>query len=216
MLGLLDGRSHGEVAMLLRAAEAVVSTSVREGFGMSFIEAAAVGTPLIARRLPHVEPDLEALGFSFPHQYDEVWIEPSLIEMGPEINRRQSLASRLSNQLRLFGGTNHLAAPCDHGGPVAFSRLTLEGQLEVLSHAASESWKRSSKWNPKLIAMAGASLKAPLWPAPNEAAGESYASKFLEILESMPDVPVDSDPVGAQRQIARIALEESECYPLLL
>ena len=216
VLGLLDGRPHGEVAMLLRAAEAVLSTSVREGFGMSFIEAAAVGTPLIARRLPHVEPDLKALGFSFPHQYDEVWIDPSLIEMRAEINRRQALASRLSNKLRLFGGTNHLAAPCDHGGPVAFSRLTLEGQLEVLSHAASESWKRSAKWNPKLIAMAGAPLKATLWPTRNKDAGESYASKFLKILHSMPDVATDGDPVGAQWQIARVALNESECFPLLL
>ena len=39
-------------------------TSAQEGFGLPYLEAAALRKPLIARHLPNVVPDLLELGFS--------------------------------------------------------------------------------------------------------------------------------------------------------
>jgi glycosyltransferase involved in cell wall biosynthesis len=54
------------------ASEVVLLTSIQEGFGLPYLEAAAAGRPLIARRLPNIAPDLRLFGFRFPQSYDEV------------------------------------------------------------------------------------------------------------------------------------------------
>ena len=79
-LGILRdaGTSAPSVAELLSASEAVMLTSIQEGFGLPFLEAAAAGRALIARKLPNVAPDLEQFGFRFPQYYDEVLVPPTL------------------------------------------------------------------------------------------------------------------------------------------
>ena len=153
--GLLDAPGAPAVSEVLAHAEAVVLTSVREGFGMGFVEAAAAGTPVLARRLPQVEPDLEALGFVFPHRYDEVWIDRSLIDVEAEMARRRALLLGARAGWGVFGSDATEVCFDRVDGAMAFSRLTLEGQLEVLRHPAEESRKRCGNWNGELLAMRG-------------------------------------------------------------
>ena len=214
--GLLDAPGAPAVSEVLAHAEAVVLTSVREGFGMGFVEAAAAGTPVLARRLPQVEPDLEALGFVFPHRYDEVWIDRSLIDVEAEMARRRALLLGARAGWGVFGSDATEVCFDRVDGAMAFSRLTLEGQLEVLRHPAEESRKRCGNWNGELLAMEGVALRATAWPVGGRGSLEEYARAFLGIAESMPVEAVAGDAGGAQRAIARVALEPGEVFPLLL
>lgn len=213
LVGLLDGVGAPRVSEVLRCAEAVVLSSVKEGFGMGFVEAAAAGTPVVARRLPQVEPDLEALGFSFPHLYDEVWIDPELLDMEAEMDRRRGVAARWG--CGLFKAAIQGVPELKLGGAVAFARLTLAGQLEVLERKAEESWEKCRRWNPGLVAMNGSRLKATPWPLGGRGSVEEYAGAFLAIARAMPEGAVEGDPAGAQSALVSAALGAAEFFPLL-
>lgn len=57
---------------LYARARTVVTTSVKEGFGFSFLEPLARGVPVAGRRLPSVLPDFEAEGLAYPGLYSEI------------------------------------------------------------------------------------------------------------------------------------------------
>ena len=128
-------------------------TSAQEGFGLPYLEAAALRKPLIARHLPNVIPDLLELGFSFPHLYEEILDRTGLLDLKTERARQQKLwrawKSAMPSMCRRLAGRPMLL-DLPHGEPVPFSRLTLSGQLEVLAIAPEESWAACSEWNPFL------------------------------------------------------------------
>ena len=57
---------------LYARARTVVTTSVKEGFGFSFLEPLARGVPVAGRRLSSVVPDFEAAGLSYPGLYSGI------------------------------------------------------------------------------------------------------------------------------------------------
>ncbi len=230
LLGILAGRggSHPPIPDLLAACEAAVFTSVHEGFGLPYLEAAAAGRPLVARRLPLIMPDLARFGLRFPHSYDEVFIDPRLFDWPAERGRQAAGFRRWRNGLpRAVRG---LAAPPallahPRPAPVAFSRLTLAAQLEVLAHPASDSWAACLPWNPQLarwrrLAAAGA-LRPTRWPrrAQQVLGGDAYARRLRAALAAAalpPDpgaVPVPSAAVQADFIRRRLAPEH--LHPLL-
>src|SRR5262249_44717796 len=154
-LGLLaqGGDQAPSVGDVMAASEAVLLTSIQEGFGLPSLEAAAAGRPVIARRLPNVAPDFAALGFRFAQSYDELLIHPDLFDWENERQRQQRAFARWA--ARLPAGWRQWAGPADlldRGGrsPVPLSRLTLAGQLEVLAHPAPHSWRLCAPLNPFL------------------------------------------------------------------
>lgn len=121
---------------LMCAAEGLVQTSVLEGFGLAYVEGTAAGRPLVCRRLRNVWPDLEGWGFRFPLSYEEEWVEPDAAG-GPEESKRQRqlmgwVVERLPAGMRELAEEAVREWPCGASEGWAFSRLTLEGQLEVL------------------------------------------------------------------------------------
>ncbi|NLJ45220.1 MAG: glycosyltransferase family 4 protein [Treponema sp.] len=56
----------------------VVTTSVKEGFGFSFLEPLARGVPVAGRRLASVLPDFEAAGISYPGLYSALRVPEGL------------------------------------------------------------------------------------------------------------------------------------------
>src|SRR5204863_5382483 len=92
-LGVLQGDESNKpsVAELLGASEAVLLTSIQEGFGLPYLEAAAAERPLIARMIPNIAPDLEEFGFKFPQYYEEVMIDPGLFDWDSEKKRQARL-----------------------------------------------------------------------------------------------------------------------------
>lgn len=207
------------IAELKAASEAVLLTSVQEGFGLPYVEAVAARRPLLARRLPNVMPDLERWGFSLPHTYDEIWIDAACLHVGRERERQRE--AWWAWRSRLPKSCQPLAAQMESGMPLPFSRLTLEGQLEVLARDPAETWSRCAQWNPLLrewrpLAAAG-TLQIAEWPeiADRELGGEAYARRFLEALrlESKADIGA---PTRAQDDFIRQRLGAPFLIPLLM
>jgi glycosyltransferase involved in cell wall biosynthesis len=57
---------------LMYAAHKAVTTSVKEGFGMCFLEPWTFHTPVTGRTIPGVIPDFKKDGIKFPHLYDRL------------------------------------------------------------------------------------------------------------------------------------------------
>jgi glycosyltransferase involved in cell wall biosynthesis len=59
---------------LMSASDFCISTSVREGFGMVFMEPWLMGTPVIGRNIDYIINDLTNSGILFPRLYDRISI----------------------------------------------------------------------------------------------------------------------------------------------
>jgi glycosyltransferase involved in cell wall biosynthesis len=60
---------------LISASDWCVTTSIREGFGMVFLEPWLLGTPVAGRDLKNTTGDLKESGIQFPLLYDALWVE---------------------------------------------------------------------------------------------------------------------------------------------
>jgi glycosyltransferase involved in cell wall biosynthesis len=216
--GLLDKPGAPRVGDVFRIAEAIVHTSVQEGFGMGFVEAAAVGTPLIAKSIPSVMPDLSALGFEFPQLYDDLHIAPGLFDAVAESGRQAALADSARNSLP--GPFQNLFRPLrfDPTSPIPFSRLTRRGQLEVLSQEVAKSWDMCKALNPCLEKWLYARLSHTPWPDRPVRSPQEYAEEFLKIASSIPRSPIDCSLSAshAQMEFTRRALEPDSIFPIQL
>ncbi len=73
---------------LLFTADTVVTTSIREGFGMAFLEPWLLDTPVIGRDLPMVTTDFKEAGLLFPNLYDRIAITEEDYDFGA-MNQQQ-------------------------------------------------------------------------------------------------------------------------------
>jgi len=227
-LGVLTGdETHKpEIAGLLAASEAVLLTSIQEGFGLPYLEAAAAKRPLIARMLPNISPDLEKFGFRFPQGYGEILISTTLFDW-PAEHERQKRAFRirlehLPQSLRKFASQPSTLSSSSRAVAVPFSRLTLTAQLEVLAQPVSRSWEMCAPLNRFLVPWRQRAIRERLqvtpWPATAARwlSGQSYARKFLRALRSPPSRR-DNKFSAAETQAAfiRKKLATPNIYPLL-
>lgn len=227
-LGLLQGDEtlKPSVPELLAASEAVLLTSLQEGFGLPYLEAAAAGRPLIARQLPNIAPDLETFGFTFPQSYREIHVDPDLFDWRGERQRQARLFAEWRHLMpraasRLAGKPPLLAAGT-RCCPVPFSRLTLTAQIEVLARPIEESWTRCAPLNPFLetwrTRAAAAQLQISPWPrsAARWLGGDVYAERFWNLVPAgLADLPAPGASAAAQWQFLRQKLMPENLYPLL-
>ena len=227
-LAVLAGAESAKpsVPELLAASEAILLTSLQEGFGMPSLEAAAAGRPLIARTLPTIAPDLARFGFRFPHSYDDIQIDVRLFDVDAERRRqaRRWLAWRreLPKPCQSLAGRPSLLAGDEVPRAVPFSRLTLLAQLEVLTQPVGYSWKLCAPLNPFLRswrkrASAG-TLLASRWPrtATHWLGGEAYGRHVVRLLSRTPGDPLRPDAsVAAADEFMRAKLAGENQYPLL-
>jgi glycosyltransferase involved in cell wall biosynthesis len=214
------------VPELMAASEAILLTSLQEGFGLPYVEAAAARRPLIARSLPNIAPDLRTFGFRFPQQYGEVWTTPDLFDWAGEVRRQERLASAWQGQLPascrpLVPRTVGLAAD-QRPHPVPFSRLTLTAQLQVLAQPAERAWERCLPLNPFLApwrrAAESGRLQATPWPgtAAHWLADEAYATRFLAAARKpTPPEPSAETTERCLREFIGDKLHPSLLYPIL-
>jgi glycosyltransferase involved in cell wall biosynthesis len=211
------------VPALLAASEVVLLTSLQEGFGLPNLEAAAAGCPLLVRRLPNIAPDLATFGFRFPQAYDDVWIERGLFDAGAETARqeRRWQAWRAGLPRSCRAGASRPPWLGAGTGPMAFSRLTLTAQLEVLAPAPEASWARCAALNPSLQrwrsrAAAGALAISP-WPrgAARWLGAEAYARRFSRLLDAVPEAVAADAPERIADEFFRAKLAGENQYPLL-
>ena len=210
---------------LISASEAMLLTSAQEGFGLPYLEAAALRKPLVARHLANVVPDLLEIGFRFPNLYKEIFIAPGLLELKAERTRQEKLWRAWKSQMpascqRLAG--RPLLLDWEHDKPVPFSRLTILGQLEVLAIAPEESWSACKNENPLLppwrtLAQEGR-LEAMEWPKSAQAVigGRAYAANFWQAIAQLSEGPLAVHAVErAQRDSIAQRLGPRFLYPIL-
>lgn len=211
------------VEQVVAAGEAVIVTSIQEGFGLPYLEAAAMGKPLVARSLPNVTPDLRQLGLRFSNTYKEIWVHPSLIDLDAERTRQRARWNEWSGQLPA-PARREIGEPWifgwRRGRPVPFSRLTLEAQLEVLSADAETSWALCRRWNPALRGIkaklaGGGLLSDPVTDSMRDHLGTTgYAEAFWSLAAKAVRVS-DEQAIGIQRGMLARCLNDEFIYPLL-
>jgi glycosyltransferase involved in cell wall biosynthesis len=226
-LGLLAGDESRKPGIpdLLSASETVLLTSIQEGFGLPYLEAAAAQRPLIARRLPNIAPDLDRFGFRFPQAYDEILIAPGLFNWRAECIRQQKRFNTWRATMPAFARARASKPPVlatKHPLPLPFSRLTLTAQLEVLVRPARETWTACLPLNPFLEAWrqlaTAEQLRVTPWPrtANSWLGGEAYAQRFFTALESKSLLrPAAFSPVKVQSDFIAAKLDARNTYPLL-
>lgn len=212
------------IPALLAASEMIVMTSAQEGFGLPYLEAVASGRPLIARRLPNVIPDLESFGFQLPWLYDEVWIDPAVLDEKKE-RIRQGAAWRawlaaIPGPLQKYAARPEVLKQPE-GGPLPFSRLTLEGQLEVLAQPADDVLKQCARWNPDLSSwkseVAQGEFAIAAWPDGADAfiSGPAYAERFWKAAEAISRRSTAVECRAIHRKFIRERLGTEHLYPIL-
>jgi glycosyltransferase involved in cell wall biosynthesis len=94
---------------LINISDFCITTSIREGFGMVYLEPWLAGTPVIGRDLPYITRDLKNQGVEFPRLYNSILIETSsgkfdFKDLEP-MNQEEIIAnimSRQSYRLKVF------------------------------------------------------------------------------------------------------------------
>jgi glycosyltransferase involved in cell wall biosynthesis len=227
-LGILqeDEARKPSVEELLAVSEVVMLTSLQEGFGLPFIEAAVANRPLIARKLPGVAPDLARLGFRFPQSYDEILVAPSLFDWKAEVKRQRkrfrAWKMQLPRDCRRLAVVPVVLAVASHPQPVPFSRLTLAAQLEVLAAPLDDSWQLCAPLNPLLAEWQQRALKSRLqltpWPrrADEWLSGPAFGACLARIAERRPGAKLrHGSGLAAQQQFIREKLGAENLFPLL-
>ncbi len=223
-LSVLAGREDApSVSALIAGAEAVVLTSLQEGFGLPYLEAASAGRPLVARALPNVLPDLVGMGLQAPTVYREIMVPRDLFDGEGERTRQRALWSRwrddLPTEVQSLAGEPPVLATDDVLAP--FSRLTLTAQEEVLGHADSRLQTVLDEANPDLGSWPRGGEG---WPASGfgEEAEEAlspprFAENFLAAMEAA-DSAAPSPRDASQKVFAAFLkdrLRGDNLYPLV-
>jgi glycosyltransferase involved in cell wall biosynthesis len=227
-IGLLQvqARRAPGIPELLGASEVVLLTSMQEGFGLPYLEAAAAGRPLLARSLPNIGPDLQRFGFRFPHLYEEVRIDPCCFDWTAEVKRQEKLYRQWLRELpvdcRSLAGKPWLLLRAHQPQPMPFSRLTLSAQLEVVAQAPEQSWAASVRWKPLLArwrSMASSGeLRCTTWPrSADRWLGEvPYARRFWRLLRTRRRQEVQGKgSARLQAEFLQVKLASEQLYPLL-
>jgi len=133
-----------------------LSTSVKEGFGFSFLEPIARGLPVAGRRLPSVIPDFEDAGIRFPSLYTGIATPEGLFDRAAFDARLDALLARVAASYReafAAHGRRGLAAVDETVGrtraryenPVLdFAALDAEAQSELIARAAADPGARAA------------------------------------------------------------------------
>lgn len=228
-LSVLKGSESGKpsVPELMGVAECLVFTSLQEGFGLPYIEAAAAKRPLIARALVNIAPDLDQFGLRLPQVYGEIRVHCSLFDLAAE-RRRQSKLFRawkrsLPTRCRRWTGTPTFLSEDMADAPVPFSRLTLTAQIEVLSHPPGRSWAACQPLNPFLEDWRKRALSGQLgraWMparAQDDLGGRAYARRLASLLAVQPRKRLTARIASsAQEEFMQWKLGSEWLYPLLM
>jgi hypothetical protein len=128
---------HGQTSFedLVYSAQALVTTSVAEGFGLAFLEPSLFSKPLVGRDLPEITADFRANGIELPGLYETWPIPLKAFDAG---SLRTRYAQALMEWARSYG--RHLPGETASAtweeitakGQIDFGHLDEQAQTEVL------------------------------------------------------------------------------------
>ena len=207
------------LADLLGSAVCALSTSVKEGFGFSFLEPWTAGRGLFGRRVDYVCADFERAGVCFDGLYPSLEIPLDDIP-APDITRKMESATRriyesfgLATPERL---TRALAEDLANRQSIDCGRLDEELQERIIRACHGDRRKRRliAGMNPPLEALGDWREDADLIEANRRVIAEQYGGeriveRLLRIYQSVIDLPV-------RQRLSKPALLELYLDPLRL
>ncbi len=164
-VGDADGLSFTEN---ISAADAIVTTSVAEGFGMVYLEAWLAGRPLVGRNLPEITDDFVAQGLRLDAMYDSLavpldWIgeqalRGSVARIFEQVLGQYDRKSEMADRFEPF--FDDLINDTTSPATVDFATLDVPLQRAVIEsvHRDAERREQLVQLNPKIGAMAAASV----------------------------------------------------------
>ncbi|QDT70790.1 Phosphoglycolate phosphatase [Planctomycetes bacterium MalM25] len=172
----------------LAAAEAILTTSIAEGFGMVFLEAWLAGKPLIGRDLPEITREFKAAGMRYDGMWDELRAPANLDEDFARLTPGEQIAA--------IRGTRRPEAP-----------VTLIDAPEglVAANAAIVRERYSTAAIGERLAAVYQRVESADAPAASEFHGERIVEHFADPARQFPvrvETPLDD---GADDLIAAIA-----------
>jgi hypothetical protein len=187
-----------ELDALYAASRSIVTTSVKEGFGLAYLESASRGRAILGRRLPRVVDDFEEEGLSFPGLYVRMVVAHGLFDEDGFVFRvRQVVEASASAFGRPESGPALADRICQglfyesKDGP-DFGRLDEHAQAQVLQSIASDPAAKAGflRANPWLEAWDARAATVPclsveeLAPWSEEAYGARLEAMYRHVLES--------------------------------
>ncbi|MFZ5368502.1 MAG: glycosyltransferase family 1 protein [Spirochaetota bacterium] len=133
------------IADIMGTAQAVLTTSVQEGFGFAFLEPWTVDVAVLGRRIGTVCSDFERDGLQFPYLYDSIDIP--MAYLSPPLLRKklEHILAELYGAYNLELETHTLKTLTDNifsQEVFDFGKLDEEFQMDIIEMAASNSIAR--------------------------------------------------------------------------
>lgn len=167
-----QGRGAPAFPALMRRAQAVVSTSVAEGFGLAFLEPWLFGRQVLGRNLPEITADFSAQGVDLSGLYDRLWVPESLFDKEA---LRAKIATGLVRTYEAYHRTPPadavevcLQAASDGAGRIDFGCLDESLQEQVIATLAASAALCREICPPQLDAAEQASHSGPASGSPEE------------------------------------------------
>ena len=100
-LGVVGDHTHGGHGFdaWVATANAMLTTSITEGFGLAFLEPILFGKPLVGRDLPDITADFKTRGLTFPGLYRSLLVPSKWIDL-QELH--EQFAEKISEQFRTY------------------------------------------------------------------------------------------------------------------
>ncbi len=130
--------SQLEFPDVLSAADQILTTSVAEGFGMVFLEAFAIGKPLIGRDIPQITADFVEAGISFDNLYESIRVPLESLFLSDYQSILSEILSRFFQSYGLPFDQHAASAMVDRireQGWIDFAKLPLEMQKDFIRAA---------------------------------------------------------------------------------
>ena len=149
------GRQY-DYSVLVGAAASMVTTSIAEGFGFTFLEPWTAGKVLWGRRLGSICTDFERNGLCLDSLYDRLDVPMDWFDAGQFLETWQRTVMHAAE---IFGHTvtqekmNHFTASLARDGLMDFGLLNERCQRQVLSHLLSDpgAKKHLAELNPRIL-----------------------------------------------------------------
>lgn len=118
-VGTHPGRPFADI---VRSADALITTSVAEGFGLAFLEPWLLGRPLVGRNLPEVTPGLRREGVDLDGLYEKIGVP---IDWVGRDRLEAKVASVLGEASIAYG-----VAPPPDAVDLALESMVVDGQVD--------------------------------------------------------------------------------------
>lgn len=150
---------------LMAAADALVHTSVREGFGLVPVEAALLERPLLLRRTA-VAHSLAPLDLFFPWGYESLPVPRAMLrDVPPHLAEAERGAIRRMDFVKRMFGTGLPCPAAENAATIDFGRLDLWSQISVLNAPLDQLRQLVSAIPPEPPAAAVLPIQYAAWDA---------------------------------------------------